>query len=49
MIEPFVNQDESEEVEEKFEYLPEVCITDDYSDLDDQIFIDEVGEDFEDK
>ncbi|QQV75355.1 DNA-directed RNA polymerase subunit omega [Rickettsia tillamookensis] len=50
MVEPLVNQDESsEDTEEKFEYLAEVCISDDYSDLDDQIFIDETGEDFEDK
>ena len=49
MIEPIVNQDESEDIEEKFEYLHEVCITEDYSDLDDQIFIDETGDDFEDK
>ncbi len=49
MIEPIVNQDESEDIEEKFEYLPEVCITEDHSDLDDQIFIDETGDDFEDK
>ncbi|AFB26512.1 MULTISPECIES: DNA-directed RNA polymerase subunit omega [spotted fever group] len=47
MIEPLVNQDESEAVEEKFEYLPEVYIGEDYSDLDDQIFIDENGEDYE--
>ncbi|AAU04034.1 DNA-directed RNA polymerase subunit omega [Rickettsia typhi] len=47
MIEPLVNQDESEDVEEKFEYLPEVYIGEDYSDLDDQIFINENGEDYE--
>ncbi|WP_016770300.1 DNA-directed RNA polymerase subunit omega [Rickettsia sibirica] len=47
MIEPLVNQDESEAVEEKFEYLPEVYIGEDYSDLDDQIFIDENGADYE--
>ena len=48
MIEPLVNQDESEDVEEKFdEYLAEVCINDDYSDLDDQIFIDESDEDYD--
>ncbi|ABV84994.1 DNA-directed RNA polymerase omega chain [Rickettsia massiliae MTU5] len=47
MIESFVNQDESEDVEEKFEYLPEVYIGEDYSDLDDQIFIDENGEDYD--
>ncbi|WP_017442380.1 DNA-directed RNA polymerase subunit omega [Rickettsia gravesii] len=47
MIEPLVNQGESEAVEEKFEYLPEVYIGEDYSDLDDQIFIDENGEDYE--
>ncbi|MCC8406832.1 MAG: DNA-directed RNA polymerase subunit omega [Rickettsia endosymbiont of Ecitomorpha arachnoides] len=47
MIEPIVNQDESEDVEEKFEYLAEVCITEDHSDLDDQIFIEESDEDYE--
>ncbi|HJD57674.1 MAG TPA: DNA-directed RNA polymerase subunit omega [Rickettsia endosymbiont of Ceroptres masudai] len=49
MIEPIVNQDESEDIEEKFEYLPEVCITEDHSDLDDQIFFDDASDDFEDK
>lgn len=48
-IEPIVEQDESEDLEEKFEYLPEVYIGEDYSDLDDQIFTEETGEDFEDK
>lgn len=48
-IEPTVEQDESEDLEEKFEYLPEVYIGEDYSDLDDQIFTEETGEDFEDK
>ena len=48
-IEPIVEQDELEDLEEKFEYLPEVYIGEDYSDLDDQIFTDEAGEDFEDK
>ncbi|WP_341789145.1 DNA-directed RNA polymerase subunit omega [Rickettsia endosymbiont of Lasioglossum villosulum] len=48
-IEPIVKQDESEDLEEKFEYLPEVYIGEDYSDLDDQIFTEETGEDFEDK
>ncbi|HJD56343.1 MAG TPA: DNA-directed RNA polymerase subunit omega [Rickettsia endosymbiont of Pyrocoelia pectoralis] len=48
-IEPIVNENESEDLEEKFEYLPEVYIGEDYSDLDDQGFTDESGEDFEDK
>ncbi|WP_342225720.1 DNA-directed RNA polymerase subunit omega [Rickettsia endosymbiont of Urophora cardui] len=48
-IEPIVEQDESEDLEEKFEYLPEVYIGEDYSDLDDQIFTEETGADFEDK
>ncbi|WP_341791190.1 DNA-directed RNA polymerase subunit omega [Rickettsia endosymbiont of Gonocerus acuteangulatus] len=48
-IEPIVEQDESEDLEEKFKYLPEVYIGEDYSDLDDQIFTEETGEDFEDK
>lgn len=48
-IELTVDQDESEDLEEKFEYLPEVYIGEDYSDLDDQIFTEETGEDFEDK
>jgi len=48
-IEPTVEQDESEDLEEKFEYLPEVYIGEDYSDLDDQIFTEENGEDFEDQ
>ncbi|WP_347938900.1 DNA-directed RNA polymerase subunit omega [Rickettsia oklahomensis] len=47
MVEPLVNQDDLENVEEKFEYLPEVYIGEDYSDLDDQIFIDENGEYYE--
>ena len=37
----------NQKIEEKFEYLPEVYIGEDYSDLDDQIFIDENGEDYE--
>ena len=45
MIELPVHQDESEE--EKFEYLPEVYIGKDYSDLDSQVFIDEIPEDYE--
>ncbi len=48
-IEPIVEQDESEDLEERFEYLPEVYIGEDYSDLDDQIFTEETSEDFEDK
>ena len=44
IIEPLANQDDLEDVEEKFEYLPEVYVGEDYSDLDDQIFIDENGE-----
>ncbi|XVN41015.1 MAG: DNA-directed RNA polymerase subunit omega [Rickettsia endosymbiont of Argas persicus] len=48
-IEPIIEHDETEEIEEKFEYLPEVYIGEDYSDLDDQIFTEEISEDFEDK
>ncbi|ABV73340.1 DNA-directed RNA polymerase omega subunit [Rickettsia canadensis str. McKiel] len=44
IIEPLANQDDLEDVEEKFDYLPEVYVGEDYSDLDDQIFIDENGE-----
>jgi len=48
-VEPLVEHEESEDSEEKFEYLPEVYIGEDYSDLDDQIFTDDTSEDFEDK
>lgn len=49
MIEPLVNQDESEDIEEKFEYLPEVYIGEDYSDLDDQIFNDKTADNYEEE
>jgi len=45
-IEPLVEQNETDDLEEKFEYLPEVYIGEDYSDLDDQIF-DDASEEFE--
>lgn len=48
-VEPLVEQDEAEDLEEKFEYLPEVYIGEDYSDLDDQAFTDETSEEYEDK
>ena len=48
-IEPLVEHEESENLEEEFEYVPEVHISQDYSDLDDQTFADDMNEDFEDK